>query len=242
MISIYCNCYKHLTPYNEQFNQKNLMLGSFNYDANTKDLLNSSGYILDNIGENISHLNKWFGQTSGLYWTWKNANEEYVGNNTYRIFWDENFIRNTNQSDNNLYVVNSINVTEDTRVKNIYDQYVICHGDFLLKYFEEFLIKNNKQFLRDYYGWGNQINLIPFNMFISNKKIFDKVCEILFDITLNFYNEYKHVIISMTDHWNQIRQLDFLSERILNSIYHNIEFYIPKVHIVETPVYQYPNK
>ena len=93
-MTLYCNCYKTNTNKLSEYSQKNLMLGSTNYDYELKQLLATQNYIFDDTGDNISHLNHWFGQLTGLYWVWKNTDDDIIGTNTYRIFWGDYFLNN----------------------------------------------------------------------------------------------------------------------------------------------------
>ena len=50
----------------------------------------------DNVGNNISHLNKNYGELTGIYWIWKNLLKDFdkndlIGNCHYRKFWLNNF-------------------------------------------------------------------------------------------------------------------------------------------------------
>ena len=171
-ISLYCNCFRDKINKKTEYNQRNLMLGSFLYDSNLKTNLINQNFILDDTGDNISHLNKWFGQLTGLYWVWKNTQDEIVGTNTYRLFWGDYFLKNKFKK-NTLYVPQKLdlknylqNLTVD-RI-NIYDHYSYCHGEINLKFLYELSNKNLisiKPYMIE--NLKNECDMYPFNMFIS---------------------------------------------------------------------------
>ena len=238
-ITLYCNCYKKRIPYKFQKNQKNLMLGSIDYDPNIKKTLLNDGYILDESGDNISNLNKWFGQTCGLYWTYKNSEEDFVGMSTYRIFWDEQSLSNIDTLSNRLYVPFKFDVTADViDFKNLKNHFIVSHGNHSYKMLLDCIRKESILF-EDAITWEDQTLLYPFSMFISNKKVFNTICEILFKLAFDFFYTNKYTIYNYMDHHCQIRQMDFICERLLHLIIKNLSFFIPNVEVIEIPIHQY---
>jgi hypothetical protein len=229
-----------------QYNQINLMLGSINYSSDMKSQLFKKNFIFDDTGDNISHLNKYFGQLTGLYWVWKNTNQNITGTNAYRLFWNEYFLYNSFRYDT-LYIPEPINLKDcirsDDKFNNInaFDQYVFCHGDtyldFLIKLSEKNKIPITTKMI---YNLKNDHYLHSFNMFISEKTVFDQVCSLLFDsILLPFYDLYKNTFDIYEQKYKQIRMLDFLAERILHIIYSNLSYFIPNIKTQSIPIIQF---
>lgn len=51
------------------------------------NILDDLGFIGDNQGDNISHLNRLYCELTGLYWGWKHINEDYIGLCHYRRYF-----------------------------------------------------------------------------------------------------------------------------------------------------------
>ena len=58
------------------------------------------GYTKDNTGENISTKNPYFCELTGLYWAWKNLNNEYIGLAHYRRHFSNTNKRLKTQEEN----------------------------------------------------------------------------------------------------------------------------------------------
>jgi hypothetical protein len=209
------------------------MLGAFNYDNDLKKELQNTNYIFDDTDNNISHLNHVFGSTTGLYWVWKNANHDIVGQNTYRLGWG-NYFNNTKYVDNAIYVPSAIDITKNAYINtmNIYHHYGYCHGYNSIIYLQNIATQN------DLWLSSNMIEnlktetfLYPYNMFIAKKNIFDKICQLWFEIVSYFYISFYDIIPND----QQFRIIDFLSERIFHIIFTNINQLIENVKIITVP-------
>jgi hypothetical protein len=204
--------------------EKKIMLGSIYYSSNLKSNIIKQNFLCDDVGINISHLNPLFGQLTGLYWVWKNSKEILLGTETYRLSW----IRN-----NDLYTDDNTLIIPDPchLQSSIYEQYCLCHGDFgmniLAKESEHnipiknFMLKRLKE----------EHAIHPFNMFICNNNIFNKICCLLFNILFYLYDKYEIKILEYQKQIDQIRFFDFLAERILHIIYTNSVYFIGDIKV-----------
>jgi hypothetical protein len=241
---IYCNCTaeKENILYNE--NQKNIILNSYKLDLNQKQNLLEKGFAFDDERYNISHLNRYFGSLTGLYWVWKNAKEEYIGTCTYRIFWKDASIH---LKENTIIVPKRIDV--NTAIANPYkdhyniiDHYIHCHGDIMLKFLYGVLMTENTIITIDMFDKLKlEDRIYPFNMFIASQNLFDKVCEILFEILFLIYEKYNCFFETLEKMTGQIRFLDFLAERLLHVIFANIDDLIPNINILEMETIHFPH-
>lgn len=212
-LDLYSVCFKdHLSKF-EQYNQHHLMCGAYNLNEDyKKSLIN---YKFDDTCDNISNLNKWFGDLTGLYWVWKNTNHEFVGVNQYRRKWLLNI---TDIDKKTLYISHYINFTEQT----IKQQFEMCHGSQSTEVFENYI--KNKNIFNDSNIFNKLTILSPFNMFFAHRDVFNKTCEILFSIIFDLYNELKNELPYIQVR-NQTRLIAFLSERILTMLYEDCEYF-----------------
>lgn len=234
-ISLYCICHKGVENKSSQFNQKNLMCGAVNYPPEYKEYIKNKNYLLDDKGDNISHLNPFFGQLCGLYWSWKNDQSEWVGINTYRIFWDTQELSNKIKKNNIFYIPESFYINDiihdpllGNRNMNLYEQYQFYHGsigwDLLYGLCKTSDIPLKSEMIDEL---KTQHRIYPYNMFIAHRELYNKICEILFEILFKFYDKYKFILPTIQAHYNQIRLIDYLAERILHIIYTNKSYFLP---------------
>lgn len=137
------------------------------------------GVVTDFVGQNISDRNKQYCELTGLYWIWKNAQEDYVGLVHYRRHfllphdWLQRMI--TNNIDVilpvPLYVLPNI-------AENYMERHIASDWKFLMDYFKTELPDEYEDVERIFSG-----NLYsPCNMIIANKVVLDKMCSWLFPI------------------------------------------------------------
>ena len=138
------------------------------------------GWLRDNIGNNISHKNKYYGEYTFHYWIWKNNmeifnNSDWVGFCAYRRFW----LNQRNEMSSHL----SFKDKTLREVPKIWDKYDVILADKIpmnniklikiLKYGKLSLLKNPKSILKK-----NRNIKFQFDMFHGNG-VLDKAIDVL---------------------------------------------------------------
>ncbi len=172
----------------------------------------------DNTGDNISKKNKNYSELTGLYWIWKNVDNEYIGLCHYRRYFsfDDKRYRNVKKIKykekeiENLLTKYDIILPYIATGLSLEEGYKKAH---IAQDWEE-LKKVIKEVSPEYYEIAlkifNGYEFYPFNMFIAKKEIIDGYCEWLFKILLELE---KRIKIS-TDPY-QARVFGFISERLM---------------------------
>ena len=206
------------------------MCGAYEISEKYRNDLASRGFLFDDTGDNVSHLNHWLGDLTGLYWVWKNTSDEFVGTNHYRRFWDESFISTLSYQPNTLYVNKPGYFTCDT-----YHQYVEAHTEIGLIVLREAASQGKLNITTEMVDQLKQVNfLFTCGMFFGERKIFDKVCEVLFENIFELYHGSKYVLPYIQPQ-DQKRMIAFVGERILTLIYMNKERYLGNVDLQPVP-------
>lgn len=179
-----------------------------------RELSSDLGYTGDNTGDNISELNCYYSELTGVYWIWKNyTGSEYVGVCHYR-----------------RYLINSegkvFTETEFLSILKNYDLITTKKIRLECSYFEGYgghheikdLIETGKVISEkypEYYPTFEKIinsNETYFgNIMITSKKLFDQYSSWLFDI---FFEVQKRVDIDSYDEYHR-RVFGFISEMLL---------------------------
>lgn len=234
-LGMYCLCYVGSEPKRDQFNQQNIMCGAINYRLADVIAMQQRGFIMDYTGDNISYLNKDFGSLTGIYWVWKNADHEYLGTNTYRLFWDEPLELRPNR----IYVPKPIDVATAVigQLPNpdIITHFNYCHDPMgrswqLLREYSGYPTSKIQNFMID--SLSQHRHIVPYHMFTSDAKTFNRISEIMFDILFEYNTKYSVNIQELYAQTGQIRFFDFFSERIFHIICANIYYFFGNVDVI----------
>ncbi len=135
--------------------------------------------LTDCEGDNISEKNKQYCELTGLYWIWKNAQEDYIGLVHYRRHfllpedWLERMVANYVDVilPVPLYVAPSV-------AENYKKRHIPSDWEYLMEYFKEKL-PEEYEIAKSFFA-GNLYS--PCNMLIAKKNVLDRLCEWLFPI------------------------------------------------------------
>lgn len=172
------------------------------------------GYLGDNTGDNISDLNCYYGELTGMYWLWKNL--DYDGNigicHYRRFFINENheLLREADYdrilSEYDIITSQAIHIDEPYRTyygnaHNIVD--LELEGEVIRELFPE-----------DYPVFEQVMNGHKYyfgNLMVTSRKLYDAYCEWLFTI---FAELGGRIDVSSYDDYHK-RIFGFLSEQLL---------------------------
>ena len=157
----------------------------------------SIGYQRDDEGDNISVLNPFFCELTGLYWAWKNLDSEYIGLAHYRRHFSKhphmkdkwNAILKESDINNELGKI-KVFVPGKRRyyIETLYSHYAHTHHIQQLDETRKILEEKYPQYVESFdkaveKRWGYM-----FNMVIMKKDLLDAYCTWLFDILFELRN------------------------------------------------------
>lgn len=183
------------------------------------------GYLGDNTGDNISHLNLYINEITALYWFWKNTTHTVIGLCHYRRFFTES--NDTNFAYEKILmrdaalkilrdydIIVSLNINDDTQHELIEKD---C-GSELTKLGESIIKKYLLQAQPDYLDAFDYVlsstTFYMCNMFVTRRNVFDAYCKWLFSFLLDSIREILRTINFETLKVEQRRIMGFFSERL----------------------------
>lgn len=175
--------------------------------------------ITDNSGDNISSRNKQFCELTGLYWIWKNGNEDIVGLEHYRrhFILEDDWLDKFVSSDIDVILPTPLYVGPSL-AENYRNRHVASDFDYMMQVMKEIHpddYESAKGFLEETAIYS------PCNMFIMKKSILNEFCEWLFPILFAVADH-----IGEREDTYQNRYPGFMSERLLSYYFnHNSNKY-----------------
>lgn len=223
--AIYCVCFPDHEPRKQQKNQINIMCNAHGMPEEYRETLTRKGFVFDDTGENISELNWAFGDLTATYWIWKNSTYDIVGTSQYRRFWHRS-VENMKFRKNTLYVQDPVCLGESLK-----DQYTRWCGTLGITILDDLSERKEIPLTREMLDKTYSIDYLhSCNMFIAHRDVYDRFCEILFDIVFRVYHEMDDNLLDLDV--KQQRMPAYLAERIVMALIVNKEHFFSELDIV----------
>ena len=196
------------------------------------------GYCGDNTGENISTLNPFYSELTGLYWAWKNLEFDYLGLVHYRRYFTKSVKRyyegiNIDEvvlTRKQIEILLNENQVIVPKKRNYYIETLYSHYDHTFDGKHLDIARQIDKVMKQRSGY-------MFNMFIMPKELVNDYCEWLFKILDGMYEQ-----IDISDYTAfEARLFGRVSELLFNVWleYKNIKpkevpfMYMAKVYLVQ---------
>ena len=195
----------------------------------------TSGYIRDDSGDNISDRNAWFCELTGLYWMWKNSDADNVGLCHYRRYFArkkehplrsivqmicisgsqfEHVLRNEEAS--RLMERYPVVLPRPRKyyIESNYSQFTHSHGARALDETRQIILAGYPDYTEVYDKVMAETTGHRFNMFIMRRELLDRYCSWLFDIL--FELEKRMTSGEAGDMQDTGRLYGYVAERLLD--------------------------
>lgn len=153
------------------------------------------GYQKDNSGENISTMNPYYCELTGLYWAWKNLQADYIGLVHYRRYFTLSKKHPKSENEKFKKVLSTAQVEkllQESDVilpkkRNYYIESIYSHYKHTM-YIEpldltgEIIKEKYPDYYKEFANLKHTTKMHAFNMFIMKKELLDNYCTWLFDI------------------------------------------------------------
>ena len=153
-------------------------------------------YLGDNTGENISSMNPYFCELTGLYWMWKNVNADYMGLVHYRRHFCLQRKKGMNKMDSKWKSILSSSeaqllcrqfdvIVPSKRyyiIESLESHYAHTHYIEHLEKTRKIIEKYYPEYLGSYDNCLKKRSGYMFNMFLMRSDLVNEYCGFLFDI------------------------------------------------------------
>ncbi len=151
----------------------------------------SLGYVKDNTGLNISKKNPYFCELTGLYWAWKNLDNDYIGLVHYRRYFmlhkkSNNKFENILTKDETNKLLDSCDAILPKKrkyyIETMYSHYKHTMYVEPLDETRNIIAEKYPEYLKEFDNLKHRTSGHMFNMFIMKKELLNEYCNWLFDI------------------------------------------------------------
>jgi len=153
------------------------------------------GYTKDSTKDNISIKNPYYCELTGLYWAYKNLDNDYIGLVHYRRYFTNYNKKLKNEDEKFKHVLSSNEVYEllnktdvilpkkrNYFIENLYDHYKHTMYIEPLDITKDIIYDKYPKYKEEFDKLKKRKKAHMFNMFIMKKDILDDYCNWLFDI------------------------------------------------------------
>lgn len=184
-------------------------------------------YLSDNMGDNISHLNLYLNELTGIYWVWKNIKVPIVGFCHYRRFFTES------ENDDFSYdkILSKQKIIEylkdydmligkytftNTIQKEI--NYTMCNKqiiDTITTVLKKYILQLYPQYIFNFDKVMNSYWCYRCHLFITRNYILDAYCKWLYSFLIDATNEILELIDLKNKNFSNRRAIAYVIERML---------------------------
>ena len=179
------------------------------------------GFAKDNTGDNISAKNKSYCELTGLYWAWKNLDEDYIGLVHYRRYFSNRHILQSKKA----RILSGEALRKELQkcdvllpkprhywIETNYSQYAHAHHAIDLDTTRAILAERRPDYLPAFDASMERTVGHRFNMFVMRRDLLDAYCTWLFDVLFDL--EKRLDISAYSDY--DARVFGFVAERLLD--------------------------
>lgn len=225
-MSMYVITHKH-------FNYEKLPSGYMPLLVGADFNANPDHFLSDNTKDNISIKNPYYSELTGMYWIWKNTDDESVGISHYRRYFSTYSTYETLYKGRLTQRVKPISIKDLDNYLNYFDwvistpksvgnislmqQFIECHYKQDIDTTREVIKHMYPEYTNDFDAIMSSSSASFYNMFYTSKRELDAYCTWLFNI---LFKVEEFTDVSNYDTY-QKRLYGFLSERLLNVWLHH---------------------
>ncbi len=172
------------------------------------------GYVGDDTGDNISELNCYYAELSGVYWVWKNdVDTDYVGICHYRRFLtsEEGYVFSEAEYERILQTYDIVTTKQLELPGSYRDGFGAHHNVSMLDETGRIISECYPEYYDTFVSLVHQNKTYFGNIMVAPKALYDAYCEWLFTI---FSALQKRVDLTFADDYHK-RVFGFISEFLL---------------------------